>query len=328
MDKSNEPKPNVLIVDDERSMGELLMTDFRIRGFESTWCGSSDEAMRWITKQDFDVVLTDINMPGSSGLQLCNQISRDYEDIPVIVMTGFGSMETAIAAIRAGAYDFVTKPVEMEILGLMIQRAVKQRRLQSQVRRLTEEANEYRQFGDMIGESPTMLHLFDQLIKIADSEASILLTGESGTGKELVARTIHRKSRRADKPFVAVNCGAIPESLMESEFFGHAKGAFTDARNERRGLLLEADGGTLFLDEIGEMPLAMQVKLLRALEESAVRPVGSNKEVNFDIRLLCATNRDLETAIEETNFARTSIIGSTSFSLNCRHCVRAAPTVF
>ncbi len=297
----NEP-PRVLIVEDEKSMGDMLMTDFRLRGFESKWCANADKALVALKQSGYDVVLTDINMPGSSGLQLCNQITSDYPDLPVVVMTAFGSMETAISAIRAGAYDFVTKPIEMELLGLTINRAVRQRRLHDQVKRLREQASRPEQFGDLIGESPAMLELYAQLERIADSETSILLTGESGTGKELVARTIHQKSRRADQPFVAVNCGALPEALLESELFGHVKGAFTDARADRKGLFAEAHGGTLFLDEIGEMPVPMQVKLLRALEENTVRPVGGNQEVKIDVRLLSATNRDLATAIEEDRF--------------------------
>ena len=272
-------KPIVLIVEDEKSMGDLLVTDFRIRGTDSQWCANADEAIAALRQRDFDVVLTDINMPGASGLQLCDQINRDYPDLPVVVMTAFGNMETAVSAIRAGAYDFVTKPVEMELLALTINRAVKQRRLHSQIKRLNEQSSMPQRFGDLIGESPAMLDLYDQLQRIADSETSILLTGESGTGKELVAKTIHQKSRRAEQAFVAINCGALPEALLESELFGHVKGAFTDARTDRKGLFQEAKGGTLFLDEIGEMPMPMQVKLLRVLEENSIRPVGGDKEI-------------------------------------------------
>jgi two-component system response regulator HydG len=300
-EKSTSEKPLILIVEDEKSMGDMLATDFRLRGIDSQWCANAEEATRALRQRDYDVVLTDVNMPGASGLQLCDQITRDYPEIPVIVMTAFGSMETAVSSIRAGAYDFVTKPVEMELLALTINRAVKQRRLQSQVRRLSERVAPQR-FGDLIGESPAMLELYDQLQRISDSETSILLTGESGTGKELVARTIHQKSRRRARPFVAINCGALPEALLESELFGHVKGAFTDARADRKGLFQEADGGTLLLDEIGEMPMTMQVKLLRALEENTIRPVGGNKEVKVNVRLLSATNRDLATAIEEDRF--------------------------
>lgn len=292
----------VLIVDDERNMCELIATDLRMREIESSWCTSAAEATRVVQDQEFDVVLTDVKMPGTSGLQLCEQLTQNRPDIPVVVMTAFGSMETAIEAIRAGAYDFVTKPIEMDLLFLTIQRAIKHRQLQHQVNVLSEAVKNTDRFGEMLGESPSMQQLYDQLRRIADSEASVLITGESGTGKELVAKSIHQNSRRADQPFVAVNCAALSETLLESELFGHAKGAFTDARTDRKGLFMEAQGGTLLLDEMGDMPISMQVKLLRALEEGKIRPVGSDKEVPFDVRVLAATNRDLETAVAEDRF--------------------------
>ncbi|TWU13464.1 Transcriptional regulatory protein ZraR [Symmachiella macrocystis] len=292
----------VLVVDDEQSMCELIDTDLRLRGMESSWCTSANDALRTVQEQEFDVVLTDVRMPGTDGLQLCRQITDNRPDIPVVVMTAFGSLETAVAAIRAGAYDFVTKPIEMDLLALTIERACKHSRLQQQVQVLSEAVQRTGRFGEMLGDSQVMHGLYDQLARIADSEASVLITGESGTGKELVARSIHQKSRRVEKPFVAVNCAALSETLLESELFGHSKGAFTDARTERKGLFLEAEGGTLLLDEMGEMPMAMQVKLLRALEENRVRPVGSDKEIPFDVRILTATNRDLESAVEENRF--------------------------
>lgn len=294
-------KPRVLIVDDERSMCELLETDLRLRDFAPTWQTSANEGFHALEQAVFDVVLTDLKMPGTDGIELCKRIVANRPDVPVVVMTAFGSMETAIAAIRAGAYDFVTKPIEMDMLALTLQRAVRHRQLQEKVQVLSEAVERTKRFDELIGASPGMQRLYDQLTRIADSKASVLITGESGTGKELVARSIHNRSRR-DRPFVAVNCAALPETLLESELFGHTKGAFTDARADRKGLILQADGGTLFLDEIGEMPLAMQPKLLRALEENVLRPVGGDKELSFDIRLLTATNRDLETALEEGRF--------------------------
>ncbi|HUG67022.1 MAG TPA: sigma-54 dependent transcriptional regulator [Pirellulaceae bacterium] len=292
----------ILIVDDERSMCELLETDLRLREFESQWFTSADEALLALDDGNFDAVLTDLKMPGTTGLQLCEKVVANRPDIPVIVMTGFGSLETAVSAIRVGAFDFVTKPIEMALLAIALQRAVKHRRLQEQVKLLSERVARSGQFGEMLGDSPAMHHLYDQLARVADSESSILLTGESGTGKELVARSIHQRSRRAKAPFVPVNCAAIPETLLESELFGHAKGAFTDARSERKGLFQQAEGGTLFLDEIGEMPQPMQAKLLRALEESRLRPVGGDQELAFDVRVVSATNRDLEAAVEEGRF--------------------------
>jgi DNA-binding NtrC family response regulator len=292
----------ILVVDDERSMCELLEADLKMRDFACVSRNSAESALRVLREEDFDVILTDVKMPGMSGLALCEQVAANRPDIPVVVMTAFGSMETAIAAIRAGAYDFITKPIELDMLALTLLRAIKHRRLEDQVRRLSEQVARNRGWNEMIGESPVMQELNDQLARVADSESSILITGESGTGKELVARSIHQRSRRRDKPFIAVNCAALPDSLLESELFGHAKGAFTDARAERRGLFLQADGGTLFLDEIGELPAAMQPKLLRALEESRLRPVGGDHEVAFNVRVVTATNRDLELAVEEDRF--------------------------
>ena len=292
----------LLIVDDEQSMCELLEADLKLRGFQSSWCTSGEEAIQAIKRKHFDIVLTDLNMPGLSGIQLCEQIVANRPDVPVIVMTAFGSMETAIAAIRVGAYDFVTKPVEMDMLALTLQRALKHRQLQEQIKLLSEAVGRDHPFEEILGDSPVMLELYDQMSRIADAETSVLITGESGTGKELVARLIHRRSRRTEKPFVPVNCAALPDTLLESELFGHAKGAFTDARADRKGLFLQAEGGTLFLDEVGELPLAMQPKLLRALEDGCVRPVGGDQEIPFDVRILTATNRDLESAVEEGRF--------------------------
>ncbi|MCA9213758.1 MAG: sigma-54-dependent Fis family transcriptional regulator [Planctomycetales bacterium] len=292
----------VLIVDDERSMCELIQTDLRQRDIAASWFTSAEDALRAVHEEEFDVVLTDIKMPGTTGLQLCEQVVANRPDVPVVVMTAFGSLETVVGAIRAGAYDFVTKPVEMDLLAVTLNRAIKHHQLQEKVKKLSEQLEAKSDHGEMLGESQAMLKLYDQLNRVADSESSILITGESGTGKELVARSIHNRSRRASAPFVAVNCAALPEPLLESELFGHAKGAFTDARTDRKGLFKEAEGGTLFLDEVGEMPLAMQAKLLRALEENKLRPVGSNQEVAFDVRLLTATNRDLESAVEEDRF--------------------------
>jgi two-component system response regulator HydG len=295
-------KPRVLIVDDERSMCELIEVDLRMRDFAPVWFIAADEAFDAICREEYDVVLTDLRMPGMDGIRFCSRIVANRPDVPVVVMTAFGSLETAIAAIRAGAYDFVTKPIEMELLALILRRAVEHRHLQEKIKFLSDAVARTARFEELLGESPGMQKLYDQLSRIADSEASVLIIGESGTGKELVARALHSRSRRRAKPFVAVNCAALPDALLESELFGHVKGAFTDARSDRKGLFVQAEGGTLLLDEIGEMPLLMQPKLLRALEENQVRPVGSEREVSFDARLLATTNRDLETAVEEARF--------------------------
>lgn len=287
-------KGRILIIDDDRSMGDMLISDLGRRGFEPLFVDSTELAGEKLKKEDLDVILTDINMPGRGGIEFCRHVSINRPDLPVIVITGFGSMETAIAAIRAGAYDFISKPVDLDILALSLERAVKQKRLQEEVRVLTETVKEFAPYEELIGESRAIRELTGQLGRIAKTEASVMITGESGTGKEVIARILHKESLRAKKPFVAINCAALPEPLLESELFGHKKGAFTDAREDRKGLFLKAHGGTLFLDEVGEMPPSLQAKLLRVLEERRLRPVGGNEEVSFDVRLLSATNRDLE----------------------------------
>ncbi len=292
----------VLIVDDDQSMCELIEADLACRNIQSEWRTSAAEALLAIEESQFDVILTDLQMPGLNGLALCERIVGNRPDIPVVVMTAFGSLETAVAAMRAGAYDFVSKPVELDLLAIRLERAIQHRSLSEQVRLLSDRVQQANRFSKLLGESPAMRRLFDDLRRIAETDTSVLITGESGTGKELVAKALHEQSRRRTKPFVAINCAALPESLLESELFGHKRGAFTDAVSDQRGLFLQADGGTLFLDELGEFPLSLQPKLLRALEERTVRPVGSDKEVPFDVRLIAATNRDLETAVEEKRF--------------------------
>lgn len=292
----------ILIVDDDPSMCEWIAADLRLRGLDSAWRTSALEALEALKGEPFDVVLTDLRMPGLDGIGLCERIAGTHPDLPVVVLTAFGTLDTAIAAIRAGAYDFVTKPIEMEVLVLSLERALQHRRLSAQVQTLSAALAQSQRFEELLGESRPMRELYEQVARIADSEASVLITGESGTGKELVARALHRRSRRHAGPFVAINCAGLPETLLESELFGHASGAFTDARTARRGLFVEAEHGTLLLDEIGDFPLALQPKLLRALEQRSVRPLGSNREVPFDARVIATTNRDLETAVEEGRF--------------------------
>jgi len=291
-----------LIIDDDRSMCEVLETALGQRDIAVTWRTSADEGLLALAEMDFDVVVTDVNMPQMTGVELCQRIVANREDIPVVVMTAFGSMETAVLAIRAGAYDFVTKPFETDDLALTLDRAIKHKALREEVRRLRKAALDAQRFDEIIGSSGAMRKVYDLVSRVAESETSVLITGESGTGKELVARALHARSARKEGPFVAINCAAMPESLLESELFGHMKGAFTDARQSRTGLFVKASKGTLFLDEIGEMPPGMQAKLLRALQERTVRPVGSDVETPFDTRIFAATNRDLETEVEERRF--------------------------
>jgi two-component system response regulator HydG len=253
-------------------------------------------------REDFDSVVTDLRMRGMDGIALCTRLTENRPDVPVIVITGFGSLDTAIAMIRAGAFDFLPKPFDIDQLVIALERAIQQRGLRAEVKRLHSLVAGTQRFDELVGTSAPMRAVFELIERVAGVDAPVLVTGESGTGKELVARALHRHSRRSRGPFVAINCAALPESLLESELFGHARGAFTDARTAKKGLFVEASGGTLFLDEIGDLPLAMQAKLLRAVESRSVRPVGAPTEVSFDVNLVTATKRDLEAAVAEGCF--------------------------
>jgi two-component system, NtrC family, response regulator AtoC len=296
-------KRRILVVDDDAAMCGMLAAHLGRRGYEVTTREVAADAFELLRSSDFDAVVTDLQMRGMDGLELCERVVADRADIPVVVITAFGSLELAIAAIRAGAYDFVPKPFEIEQLCIALERAIQHRVLRAEVVRLREEAAAGpRPLDDIIGDSPAMRRVFELVRRVGESDATVLITGESGTGKELVARAVHRRSRRPDGPFVPINCAAVPEALLEAELFGHLKGAFTDARGSRPGLFLQATGGTLFLDEIGEIPLTLQPKLLRALQERRVRPVGADAEVSFDARIVAATNRDLEGAVADGRF--------------------------
>ncbi len=292
----------LLVVDDDRGMCETLALVLGKRGFDVTWSTQPAEALDRLRTADVDVVVTDLNMPGMSGLELCERIVGSRPDVPVVVLTAFGRLDTAIAAIRAGAYDFLTKPVENDALVVALGRAVQHRRLQEEVAQLRRAVEDATRFGRVLGTSAAMTAVYDVLERIADSNSSVLITGESGTGKEVVARELHERGPRRSGPFVAINCSAMPEALLESELFGHVRGAFTDARTPRAGLCVQANGGTLLLDEIGDMPIALQPKLLRALQERTVRPVGGDTEVPFDVRVIATTNRDLRSRIDDGLF--------------------------
>jgi two-component system, NtrC family, response regulator AtoC len=292
----------VLIVDDDRDMCVLLESQLKRRDINASWRASAAEALDLLAVEDFEVLVTDINLQGTSGLELCEKVVTNRPDMPVIMITAYGSLESAIAAIRSGAYDFVNKPFELDELVLTINRALQHRSLREEVKRLKAAVATTQRMDELVGDSMGMRKVYDLLERVADTEATVLITGESGTGKELVARALHRRSQRKNGPFVAINCAAMPESLLESELFGHTKGAFTDAKSGRSGLLQQASGGTLFFDEIGEMPLGMQPKLLRSLQERTVRPVGGNEELPFDARIVAATNRDLESEVEANRF--------------------------
>ena len=293
---------SVLIVDDDKSMCTMLERGLGSAGWSTASSTNAESALSQLDVHDVDVVITDVRMRGLDGLELCRRIAASRPDIPVLVLTAFGSMETAVAAIRAGAYDFITKPVELDTIRLAVHRAAERRSLARRVERLQEALRESRELDGMVGTSHAIQSLRDLVDRVGPSDTAILVYGESGTGKELVARALHQRSARRNGPFIAVSCAAVPEHLLESELFGHARGAFTDAKRERTGLFQEAHGGTLLLDEIGELPLGLQPKLLRALQERTVRPVGSAVEVPFDARLIAATNRDLEAAVEQGSF--------------------------
>jgi DNA-binding NtrC family response regulator len=297
-------KPQVLIVEDDPAMCDLLEAQLRRRGFGAVSRDSAGQALALLRTEDFHVVVADYNMPGTSGISLCEELSGNRPDLPVVVITAFGSMETAIAAIRAGAYDFLTKPFDTEQLVLILERAMAHRALKEEVKRLRRAVAESARFGEILGESPTIRNMCELIARAAGSDATVLIMGESGTGKDLVATALHERSERRSGPFVAINCAAVTESLLESELFGHKRGAFTDARENRPGLLVQARGGSVFLDEIGDMPLPMQAKLLRAIESRTVRPVGSDSEVAIDVRFIAATNRDLESDVDEGRFRR------------------------
>jgi len=292
----------ILIVDDDDDTAVLLRDSLRKRGYDVDAVNSAQQCLEHLRTDPADVVVTDVQMSGMSGIDLCVELRQRYPDLLPLVLTGQGGLDTAIAAIRAGAYDFITKPVKVDALAISVQRALEHLQLQREVQRLRRDVNKDMPIDGIAGSSPAIRETIEMIRRVADSDATVLVTGESGTGKELVARALHRLSPRASEPFVAVNCAAMPAPLLESELFGHVRGAFTDAKRSRAGLFVQAGAGTIFLDEIGEMPIEMQVKLLRVLQERKVRPVGGDEEVPFEARVVTATNRDLETEVEEKRF--------------------------
>ena len=291
----------VLIVDDEREMRELLRDALVPRGFEIEVAESYDTALERLAENTCDAVVADVQMRGQSGIALCEWLRANRPDVPSVVITGFGNLDTAIAAMRAGAHDFLPKPFEVEELAFRLEHALRHRRLLEEVKRLRESCGDAAD-PELLGESAAMRSLRQLVVRVAAADAPVLITGETGTGKELAARAVHRHGVRSGGPFVAINCAALPETLLESELFGHAKGAFTDAREARRGLFVQASGGTLVLDEIGELSSSLQPKLLRALQERRVRPVGAAAEERFDARVVAVTNRDLAAAVDEGRF--------------------------
>lgn len=283
----------VLVVDDDTDMRDLVRDILSDRGHRVVTAGSGPEALKEFGQTEFDVVLTDLRMKGMQGLELLTEIKRAHPGSNVILMTAFGSVETAVEAMKHGAYDYLTKPVRSEELVPTIERAIREAVLRREVSQLRRAVGKEYSFHQIIGKSKAMREVFDLIQRVADSPTNILISGESGTGKELVAKAIHFNSDRKQAPFVAVNCAAIPETLLESELFGHVRGAFTDAKIDKRGLFEEADKGTLFLDEISELPIMLQAKLLRAIQEKEIRRVGSARPLSVDVRIIAATNVNL-----------------------------------
>ncbi|HEX9298182.1 MAG TPA: sigma-54 dependent transcriptional regulator [Polyangiaceae bacterium] len=292
----------VLVVDDEENLRLVLRTLLKRQGYEVETAESGEQALGLVDTFGPDVILTDVRMPKMGGLDLLATLQAKGNEATVIVMSAYGNVDLALDAIKAGAYDYVQKPFKHEEIVLALRKAEEREALRRENRALREEIRKEHQFEKILAKSQAMQDIFRTIAKIADYKTTVLVSGESGTGKELVARALHRRSSRRAGPFVAVNCGAIPENLLESELFGHRKGAFTDANSDRRGLFEEADGGTLFLDEIGELPVSLQVKLLRVLQDETIRRLGDTRDVKVDVRIIAATHRDLTAEVKAGRF--------------------------
>ena len=292
----------VLVVEDDDAMRDLLVEELSDAGFSVLEASSGRQGIERVRAGGIDLVITDLRMPELDGFDLIRDIRATEAPPHIVMITAFGSIETAIKAVKLGAYDYITKPFEIEELILVSDKALKERRLVRRVERLQREVEGRYRFDSIIGPSEAMQRVMSLVNRVASSSVSVLITGESGTGKELVARAIHYNSARADQPFVPVNLAAVPEALIESELFGHVRGAFTDARSDRTGLFAEADGGTIFLDEIGELAPGLQAKMLRTLQEGEIRQVGATRTQTIDVRVLAATNRDLDEMMASGEF--------------------------
>ena len=295
-------KDKILVADDEQSMREFLDIMLKKEGYKVSLASNGEEVAKLVDNDLFDLVLLDIRMPKLDGISALKKIKSNAPETIVIMITAYASADTAIKAMKEGAYDYITKPFKVEEIKLIIKNALEKKNLQKENILLKQVVRDRFHFGNIIGQSPKMVALYDLLEKVSPTKTNILITGESGTGKELVAKAIHYNSPRKEKPFVTLNCGAIPESLIESELFGHMKGAFTDAIATKKGLFEVADEGTIFLDEISELPLLMQVKLLRVLQDREFKRVGGTEDIRVDVRIIAATNKDLEEAVKEKRF--------------------------
>jgi DNA-binding NtrC family response regulator len=293
---------SVLIVDDDKEMRTLVCDVLSDRGHDCTAVATGQQALQELSMKDYTVVLTDLRMHGMMGTELLAEVKRTRPEIGVILMTAFGSVETAVETMKDGASDYLTKPVKSEELARVVERVMRETALRQEVNRLRKEVHKEYSFHQILGKSKPMQAVFDLIRRVSYSPSNVLITGESGTGKELVAKAIHYNSDRKEAPFVPVNCAAIPEQLLESELFGHMRGAFTDAKSDKRGLFEEAQKGTLFLDEISELPLILQAKLLRAIQEREIRRIGATKTISVDVRIIAATNLHLVEEVKQKRF--------------------------
>ena len=298
----NKPKNQILIVDDEPDIREVLELTLGRMNLETRSAANLEEARQLLQDFKFDLCLTDMRLPDGNGIELVRHIQEKFSDLPVAVITAFGNMETAVAALKAGAFDFVSKPLDLNDLRNIVRAALRVGSAPIKTAAPADEPTTTPVSKKMLGNSAAIQKVRTMIERLARGQAPVYIAGESGTGKELAARLIHELGPRADKPFVPVNCGAIPESLMESEFFGHKKGSFTGAVQDKDGLFKAADGGTLFLDEVGDLPLSMQVKLLRAIQEKSIRPVGAQTEIKVDVRILSATHKNLHDLAAQGKF--------------------------
>lgn len=292
----------ILIVEDEETLAASLKRVFTKEGYSVDLAGDAETGLEIIENNSYDLIITDIILPGINGIELLKRIKERDPDQIVIIITAYASLETAVEALRAGAYDYVIKPVIHEEIKQIVRNALRERTLRRENIQLKRELERHYDFSHIIGESPAIKKIISEVKKIANAKSNVLLLGETGTGKELIARAIHYSSSRSARPFIPINCSAIPENLLESELFGHVKGAFTGAVSSKRGLFEEANGGTVFLDEIGELSPRLQAKLLRVIEDQEIRPIGSNRSTKVDIRFISATNRDLLQLVKEGKF--------------------------
>lgn len=295
-------KSRILVVDDEASIREFMEIFLKKEGYEVSLAEDGAKAKDILTKKTFDMVISDLQMPNMTGMELLKYAREAYPETVFVMMTAFGTLENAVEAMKVGAYDYLTKPCKIDEVRLVINNALRTRNLEVENRALKKELVKEYSFQNVVGNSPAMHAIFDLIKRVSSTPTNVLITGESGTGKEVVAKAIHFNGPLKDRPFITVNCGAIPENLMESEMFGHKKGSFTGAIADKAGLFEAADGGTLFLDEVGELPLTIQVKMLRAIQERVIRRVGATDDTKVDVRIIAATNRNLEDMVSKSTF--------------------------